>query len=530
MPIDDLVFNTRNQFQVLSVDRVLDTATVYVQGVGKSSKCPYCDKQSKSVHSFYFRKISDLPAFGNTVIIHLKTRKFYCYNLKCERRVFAERFTTHFTPYKRSSDRLREKLLKIALLSGGNAGHKLCKTLNIPASSSTLIRLIHEQPLHLPVPPQAVGIDDWAFRKGINYGTALIDLNRRKIIDLLPDRETQTVANWLTSRPYIKVITRDRFSRYAKAVTLALPKATQVADRWHLIKNMGDALTKLLERKRQEIRTSARLIQPASPDVLPKAEPKINLPALPLTKRQLQLKQIKQLRSEGLTIRAIARVLIISRVTVRKYLQLDEPPRKNGNRTNIESFNDYIQSRMKENKNIEVIQLWKEIKQQGYNGGRTAVYIHLRDYVKPKNRIKLPTLNYITWVPTRVSLLLYKKEASLSQKEKELLKEIRDKCPEIGVAQKLAHKFRDIIENKQGDLLCSWMNEVQESPVKELKRFAKGLLSDFVAVKNAISLPWSNGPVEGKINKLKTIKRQMYGRASFDLLRKRLVLSDMDST
>ena len=251
MRTEDLVFESPDQFHVLSFERAsLDAVAIYVQGVSKSCKCPYCSKESKSVHSYYFRKISDLPAFGNKVCIHLKTRKFYCYNPTCDQRVFAERFNTHFTRYKRSSDRLREKLLKIALLSGGNAGHKLCKILNIAVSSSTLIRLIHEQQIPAPVAPEALGIDDWAFKKGINYGTAIIDLNRRRIIDLLPDRETRTVENWLKARPHIEVITRDRFSRYAKAVSVALPKATQVADRWHLIKNMGDALKKLLERKR----------------------------------------------------------------------------------------------------------------------------------------------------------------------------------------------------------------------------------------------------------------------------------------
>jgi predicted transcriptional regulator len=140
----------------------------------------------------------------------------------------------------------------------------------------------------------------------------------------------------------------------------------------------------------------------------PKTEPEFTTPAMPLTKRQLQLNQIKQLRSEGITIRAIARTLKISRITVRKYLHLDEPPRKNGNRTNIESFNDYLQSRMEEDKNVEVIQLWKEIKQLGYNGGRTAVYIHLKDYVKPRERIKLPTLNYISCCEkSRIDVLRY---------------------------------------------------------------------------------------------------------------------------
>lgn len=238
----------------MNVERTDDLAIIYVQKTSRSATCPYCKELSVSVHSYYFRKLRDLPAFGNKVCIHLKTRKFYCNNARCARRLFAERFNTHFSPYKRCSDRLRQKLLEIALLSGGNAGEKLCKTLSIPVSSSILIRLIHEQDLAEAAPSEALGIDDWAFKKGINYGTAIVDLKRHKIIDLLADREAATVEQWLKARTNIQVVTRDRFSRYAKGVTAALPEATQVADRWHLIKNMGDALKKLLERKRQELK------------------------------------------------------------------------------------------------------------------------------------------------------------------------------------------------------------------------------------------------------------------------------------
>ncbi len=172
----------------------------------------------------------------------------------------------------------------------------------------------------------------------------------------------------------------------------------------------------------------------------------------------------------------------------------------------------------------------EEIKAPSYTGGRTAVYVHLKDYVKPQNRIRPPSLNYISWIPSKVSLLLYRKEESLSQKVKDLLKAIVEKCSDIGTAQSLVHKFRNMIKSTQASLLKGWMDEVQQSSIKELKGYAKGLTTDFAAVYNAKALPWSNGLVEGKINKLKTIKRQMYGRASFELLRKRLVLADMDST
>lgn len=299
MLTNDIVFDSSNEFEILAVERTLDVATIHVQGTSKFCKCPYCNRKSLSVHSFYFRKVRDLPVFGNKVCIHLKTRKFYCYNPNCDRRVFAERFKNHFAPYKRSSDRLREKLLKIALLSGGNAGVRLCKILSIPVSSSTLIRLIYDQELKDPVPSEALGIDDWAYKKGINYGTAIVDLKRHKIIDLLPDREALSVQQWLKTRPGIKVITRDRFSRYAKAVTEALPKATQVADRWHLIKNMGDALQKLLERKRQEMRVNARLSSNASAEAYAESKVLSKVHCQPLSRRQLQMNQIKHLSKEG---------------------------------------------------------------------------------------------------------------------------------------------------------------------------------------------------------------------------------------
>ena len=142
----------------------------------------------------------------------------------------------------------------------------------------------------------------------------------------------------------------------------------------------------------------------------------------------------------------------------------------------------------------------------------------------------MPELKYTSWIPSKVSLLLYRKEEMLSKREKQLLKELQKKSPDIKTASTLSHKFREMMENKQGHLLKKWVAEVQRSPIRELKGFAQGLLNDYHAVRNAITLPWSNGQVEGQINKLKTIRRQMYGRASFDLLRKRMVLSGAFST
>lgn len=381
----------------------------------------------------------------------------------------------------------------------------------------------------IPATSDALGIDDWAFKKGTNYGTAIVDLKQRRIIDLLPDREASTVENWFKHNSDVKVVTRDRFARYAKGVTNGLPGATQVADRWHLLKNMGDALQKLLERNRQEIRRNSvppePLIAVNNPDDVLKSATSVSQ-----GRRQKQLEEIKRLHNKGVSIRQIAEALKMSRVTVRKYLHLDEPPVKNGGRTNIAFFYDYLHQRMEQDKNVQVIQLWKEIKARGYSGARSTLYECLKGYIKPHNRIKMPKLTDVSWHPSKVSLLLYKSEQKLSGKEIELINDLRKKSPDINAACLLAQKFREMLEQRHGYLLNQWIDEVQQSPIRELKGFAKGLMTDYQAVKNALTLPWSNGQVEGQINKLKTIKCQMYGRASFDLLRKRLILQNSCST
>lgn len=234
--------------------------------------------------------------------------------------------------------------------------------------------------------------------------------------------------------------------------------------------------------------------------------------------------QIKQLYNSGVGIRKISGALKMSRNTIRKYLHLDAPPLKSSARTNISLFSEYIQKRIEEDKEIQVIQLWKEIKANGYNGCRSVVYEYLKGYVKPHQRIQMPKLKISSWIPRKVSLLLYRKENMLSKSDKELLDMLYEKSPDIRMAAVLSSKFREIMESKQGDLLNTWITEVKAYSLKELSSFAKGLLSDYSAVKNALTLPWSNGQVEGQVNKLKTIKRQMYGRASFSLLRKRMIL------
>lgn len=521
---EEIIFGSSGMFEVLAVHKIEDQVVLSIQSLKKSCPCPACGVPGNKLHCYYYRKVKDLPFFNNRVFFRIKARKWYCQNVACNRKIFTERFDHYFKRYKRTSDRLREKLLKIGILMGGNAGEKLCRILNIFISSSSLIRLIHAQDVPVSLTVNAVGIDDWAFKKGINYGTVIVDLEQHKVIDLLKDREAVTVENWFKERQGVTVVTRDRFSRYATGVTNGVPDAVQVADRWHLLKNMGDALQKLLERERQQIITKqSNADQAFAPG--DQKETITDDAVQCLSPRQELMQQVKKMHTDGVTVRAIARTLRISRVTVSKYIHLHELPKKSGQKiTNLGRFNEYLQSRIQEDAGIETLQLFKEIKTMGYNGGRTILYAYLKPHTKQRNSNKLIQLPQVSWVASRVRMLLCKKQELLLPKDKALVDDICDKSVEVKEARFLANKFRTMMDNKQGHLLKEWIEEVVQSSIKELKSFATGLMSDLKAVENALTLPWSNGQVEGQVNKLKTIKRQMYGKAGFELLRKRVIL------
>ncbi len=220
---------------------LLKLRTKSVQGI-----CPDCGQRSLSRHSNYMRKLLDLPWAGIPVKVNLSVNKYYCKNENCSRKVFTERLGENLKPYARRTSRLTAHLTRIGYALGGNAGSKLASFLGMPVGRSTILRIICNCPNDFEVAsPLILGIDDWAFKKGNTYGTILVDLEKRKPIDLLPDREVETVKKWLEAHPGIKIISRDRASCYSQAAKLGAPNAIQVADRWHLLKNLGEALNDL---------------------------------------------------------------------------------------------------------------------------------------------------------------------------------------------------------------------------------------------------------------------------------------------
>ena len=453
---EELVFGSSNRFEVMAVQKNEEDLVIL------------------SVHSLALPNNKRLASFQQQRYPASKGIKWHCHNPDCNRKIFTERFEHYFTPYKRTANRLRDKLFNIAIVLGGNAGRRVCHLLNIPTNSSALIRLIHERSVPGPAVAHAIGIDDWAFKKGISYGTAIVDLHQHTVVDLLPDRETQTVENWFKSRPEVAIVTRDRFSRYAAGVTNALPETTQVADRWYLLKNMGDALQKLLERKRQEIVLKQSMAH-QSADCSGQEQSVQTNAVQALSAKQVLMQQVKKMHAEGVIIRAIAKTLSVSRITVRKYIYLCELPKKKGHKsTNLYSFNEYLHTRIQGDAKVETLQLFKEIKQMGYNGGRTILYSYLKPYARQRNMNNPIMFPQVSWVASRVKMLLCKKEQTLLPKDKALVNDICEKSGEVNEARMLTDKFRAMMENKKGQLLKQWIDEVLQSSIQEL-RFCQGI-------------------------------------------------------
>ncbi len=214
---------------------------IYTSIKSPGAKCPYCGKYSKRIHDHYIRNVSDLPVFQNRTVILLKTRKFKCVNTQCYRKVFSEQ-TPSILRYSRRTSRLSDILATIAIEMTGKLGSIFSKQLLIDVSISTITRIAHDQPISDIIQPKILGIDDWAYRKGVSYGTILIDMETSRPIDILPSRDGQTLKKWLLKYNDVKIITRDRSGSYSAAINQACPNAVQVADRFHLLMNLSNAL------------------------------------------------------------------------------------------------------------------------------------------------------------------------------------------------------------------------------------------------------------------------------------------------
>jgi transposase len=429
----------------------------------------------------------------------------------------------------------------IALDLGGQAGARQANRQGMPASPDTLLRLVHRGQLAPLATPRVLGLDDWAWKKGHTYGTILVDLERRQVIDLLPDRKAETVIAWLRQHPGIAIISRDRAGSYADAARAGAPEAIQVADRWHLLANLRQALERLLQRERGWVQasrqTEASAMGPKPHEASPPGEagPAVAAPDQPLRRAErLHLErrerrrgcyeQVLALRAGGMNISAIARQTGLDRRTVRHYATVEQFPEiapRSPRPGVLSPYLPHLVKRWEEGCHIGA-QLLREIREQGYRHSRGT----LSDWVarqRRKTTAEVRAESGQPLSPRQASWLLVRRADELSADERAALARIRDACPPVATASILAGSFIAMVRGRHREPFESWLQAAAASEVGELKGFANGLERDQAAVMAALSLPWSNGPVEGHVNRLKLPKRQAYGRASFELLRRRVL-------
>jgi transposase len=529
------------------------TLTLGIATTNPKASCPVCGHETWRVHSRYTRSLAEVPAFGHQVCLKMTVRRFLCSGSRCPRRIFVEPLDGFADRYARTTTRLAQTHLAIGSALGGEAGARLTVNTAVPTSPDTLLRRVKQAGARSSGTPRFVGIDDWAWCKGQRYGTIVVDLETNDVIDLLPDRDAATVRTWLEAHPGIELVSRDRSSSYSQAATEASSKAQQVADRWHLLKNVREAIERLLERHLPVI-TDA--LKPADPDpgrmadAVPCEEPGAATttepppqesptgPASPrqeaaLVKRERRVERfdrVHELHRQGMPIRQIARDLEMSRKAVRRYLRREKCPDwrpGRATRSGMDAHREWIDACIAEGR-INATELHGELASRGVRLSYATVRRYLTKRLGRAGKTR-PRVNAAKPKPApppspmQLSFDWVRRPENRTVEAQARLGAIRAASPDLTNALDLADEFAALIRKRSTGTLKDWLSRAEVSPCPEVRHFAEGIRRDESAVNAAVTTRWSNGPVEGHVNRLKTIKRQMYGRAGFALLKARVV-------
>ncbi len=535
-----------------TIQSVNQTLVIEAHRTSRAASCPMCQQPSRRIHGCYRRAPRDLPISDQPVRLLLHVRRFVCTTPTCPRRTFAERFPDMVPVRAQRTTRLTRTVRSIAMALGGNAGSRLARQLQMKVSHDTLTRLIRQTPTAPCVTPRVVGVDDFALQKGRIYGTLLVDLDQRQPIDLLPDRTADTFATWLRAHPGVEVIVRDRSPDYARGASDGAPHARQVADRWHILKNHREALERMLNRLHADL---ARLPMPSGTDTPSPARTSVVIPLRPASlrdqadrqatheRRAARHAQVQALVQQGVPIAQIARRLGMGRTTVRlcaAAATCPEQARRAPQPRMIDPYVSYLQQRWAEGC-TNASQLWREIQAQGYPGGRKQVARWVQQHrVEPASTGRNPQHTQTTGhghgaacdaqpvvsrpllAPRRLVWLVLRSPGDLDTDEAVIAARIQQH-PEMTRAHTLAQEFQALVRQRRANGLDAWLAASQASGIPELQRFATGLQHEYASIRAALSEPWSTGQVEGQITRVKLVKRQMYGRAKFDLLKQRVL-------
>jgi transposase len=509
----------------LSIESVEQRDGVVVlsgRGRAATARCGRCRQRSGRVHGRYQRRLRDVAIAGMALLLQVQIRRFRCDNTGCPARTFAEQIDGVTAPHARLTAGLRGMLTQIGLALAGRAGSRLASVIGMAAGRDTLLRLVKALPDPPRTPITVLGVDDFAFRRGRHYGTVLIDMASHRPVDIFDGRDGDSLADWLRRHPTVDVICRDRAGGYGEGARLGAPQAVQVADRFHLWQNLGQSVEKTVNQFR------SRLVAPALPpadDAMPaEVQP---LPELKIVARLREHHAaVHELAAQGWNKSMIGRKLGLHHATVRKYLNAataaDLTAVTEQRAHLVDDHVAYLHQRWNEGER-NATQLFREIKQRGYPGGELAVQRYLRRFRRgrghaPQPGPKPPSVRQVTsWIMTHPD--------RLEPDDASKLRDVRCRDRDLNRLVKHVRAFAVMMTGRHGDRLEEWITAVEHDTLTPLAGFARNLRRDLDAVRNGLTLPHSSGPVEGNINRLKMIKRQMFGRAGLDLLRKRVLLA-----
>ena len=487
--------------------------------VQERAVCDGCRTETRRVHSRYQRRLLDAGMGRREVEIELTVRRFFCDEPTCPRRTFVEQVEALTTRHGRRTQPADQTVRDVGLCLGGRPGARLIAKIGAPVGRMTLLRSVRAMPLPAAATPRVLGVDDFAVRRGHNYGTILIDMNTRRPVDVLPDRSAETLATWLAEHPGVEIICRDRGGSYAEGASRGAPDAIQVADRWHLLHNLSKAVEKAVAPHRRCLREPEPDPAPMPPIV---QEPPMSDTAFAQRTRARHA-DVHAAAGRGLRPYQIAKHLHLDPKTVQRYLAVSEPEDLLGVRGSrrgsvLDSFLPYLLQRC-QNGVTATSTLLAEITQQGYLGGERTLRRWLVQ-VRGDQTIPIPVP-----VPSarQITAWIMRPTAKLSDDDKTQFADACRRCPDIAQIADLAGRFTTIVRTLAGKQLSSWLDDVTATEVAELRTFANGLRKDSDAVLAGLTMTWSSGAVEGNVNRIKMIKRQMFGRAKFDLLRHRVL-------
>jgi transposase len=508
--------------------------TLIAAAATATALCPDCLQPANRIHSRYARTLKDLPWSGIPVQLQLVVRRFFCPTATCQRVTFAEQVLGLTQRCAQRTTALKDTLRTLGLALGGTAGARLGRALGMSGSADTVLRQIHATALPTAPPPRVVGIDDWARRKGQQYASIIVDLERHRPVELLPEHTAEAITTWFTEHPNVEIIARDRAQLYDAALAAGAPQAVQVADRWHLTQNVGTALQELLARHTADLRETARQLtlqrQLPRATSLPEPPPLPELPGHvvgPPELRQYQFAEAKRLRAAGWSYRRIAGHLQLDRRTVVKYVQAEYLPRRVLPQaiSSVTPYLNLVRERWAQGEH-DGVQMLSALHAAGYRGSLASVYRALKAFRSGDGR-RLPGGSLEERVavrsPRQAMWLLVRRDKALSEDDRAYRDVLCTLSDEIALARSLAERFLQIIRTRDHEAFEPWLQDAEQSGIKEVRGLAKGLRRDVAAVQAALTTEWSNGQTEGQINRLKMIKRTMYGRASIALLRKRVL-------